>query len=92
MTLSCISSGRNAGTLTGDYKFDIVDYFFSANCKVLITSVPGQLAIEDDDVLEGDEIFEVQFTIPGGIMDEFPISKGNRTTAFVVIKDNDCKL
>ena len=46
----------------------------------------------DDGVLEFDELFITEFEFPQSIKNKWNVRKGNPSTAYVVIRDDDCEL
>ena len=49
-------------------------------------------SIVGDDVLEFDELFIAEFEFPPSVLNNWNVRKGSPSTAFVVIRDDDCEL
>ena len=50
------------------------------------------ITIVDDDVLEFDEVFTVEFNFDSEISNNWNVRKGEPSIAFIIIRDNDCEL
>ena len=55
-------------------------------------SVFANFTIVDDDVLEFDELFIVEFSFGPKIANTWNVKKGVPSTAFIQIGDDDCEL
>ena len=55
-------------------------------------SVFESFTIVDDDVLEFDELFIAEFNFGPEIANTWKAIKGEPSTAFIVIRDDDCEL
>ena len=64
------------------------DFVFTATSK----SAFKNFIIVDDDVLEFDEIFIAEFNFGPEIANNWNARKGEPSTAFILIRDDDCEL
>ena len=80
---SCIAeSGRT------DVVNTIDDFIFTSASNSAFTN----FTIVDDDVLEFDEIFIAEFSFSPEIANNWNARKGGPSTAFILIRDDDCEL
>ena len=66
----------------------INDFVFTPNSR----SAFENFTIVDDDVLEFDEIFIAEFSFGPEIENNWNPRKGGPSTAFILIRDDDCEL
>ena len=64
------------------------DFVFSPARK----STFNNFTIVHDSVLEFDELFIVEFDFSSEISNNWNVSKGTPSTAFILIRDDDCEL
>ena len=80
---SCIAESGHADVVN-----TINDFIFTPASK----SAFANFTIVDDDVLEFDELFIAEFTFCPEITSTGNAIKGEPSTAFILIRDDDCEL
>ena len=78
----------NAESGRPDVVSTINDFVFTPASQSAFES----FTIVDDDVLEFDELFIAEFNFGPEIANNWNAIKGERSTAFIVIRDDDCEL
>ena len=78
--------------ITGSGRFDVLetinDFVFTPVSK----SAFQNFTINDDDVLEFDELLIAAFNFSSDILANWNAVRGEPSTAFILIRDNDCEL
>jgi hypothetical protein len=79
----------STGSFTGDYRDLDATFSYSSSCTDMMISVSSVFFIEDDDVLEEDEVFELIFTIPTLLSQQINIKSGDTVNMSIIIEDDD---
>ena len=80
---SCIAESGHVDVVN-----TIDDYIFTPASN----SAFANFTIVDDDVLEFDELFIIEFSFAPEIANTWNAIKGEPSTAFILIRDDDCEL
>ena len=80
---SCIAESGRADVVN-----TINDFIFTPARK----SAFENFTIVDDDVLEFDELFIAEFSFGPEIANNWNATRGEPSTAFILIRDDDCEL
>ena len=85
---NCLASAFNVAFGRTDVVFTTADFVFTPTSK----SSKRNFTIVDDDVLEFDELFIVEFTFSPEISNKWYAIKENPSIVYIIIRDDDCKL
>ena len=87
-TLHTFHTGPSVEAGRTDVIRGVNDFIFTPDNESAFESI----AIVDDDVLEFDELLIAEFEFGPAIANNWNVKKGNRSTTYIIIRDNDCEL